>query len=202
MQSLLLLTTGKGSGCWMPEHRIAEGTEGICQRKSAGRARAPRSTKSCWWCLRSFFRSSTVSVWPASLTGTTWRKVLLMRPSCRSMAALHCQKLCCASHRGANCKGQGSNFPIQSLLPDSMHKTCPMICQPASLHERDYYLTSSWSSSTSSSGSRSCPSSAGGAVPRDMRRRLSRACAPATPHHPLCRRTALHRTQEPCCCSQ
>ena len=43
--------------------------------------------------------------------------------------------------------------------------------------EPGHYVTSSWSSSTISSGSRSCPSAAGGAIPSDMRLRLTGACA-------------------------
>ena len=91
----------QAEGCCIAQHSIAQSSKCLCQGNSGGRADAPRSTKSCWWCLRSFFRSSTMSVSPASLTGITWRKVLLMRPSCRSMAALHSHKICCASHQGA-----------------------------------------------------------------------------------------------------
>jgi hypothetical protein len=52
------------------------------------------------------------------------------------------------------------------------------------------YLTSSWSSSTSSSGSRSWPSSAGGAIPRDMRLRLTGACSNI--HHSSVRPESMH----------
>jgi len=53
----------------------------------------PLSTSCCRCCLRSFFMSMTVSTlsWSPSSTGITCRKVLLMRPSCLSNAALRKQ---------------------------------------------------------------------------------------------------------------
>ncbi len=103
---------------------------------------------------------------------------------CRTFSAIvvHCTEPCLCVHHYAVAAVRG-------------WQRCSAQPRPAYFSGEGSYMMSSWSSSTSSSGSRSWPSCAGGAIPRDMRLRLTGACGQCP--HPSCSRVSTHAWQSP-----